>query len=351
MSSDLLSTQSLKNSSHITNPLFLEALRGQNRGKRPPIWIMRQAGRSLPSYRKLREKYPLDELFRTPELIYQITKLPLDDLGVDAAILFADILHVASLMGSNVHFKPQGGIEIAPLVQNSEDLKKVCPRNVLETLGFVQEGIQMLKKELTVPLIGFAGGPFTVATYLANKKVKEWLFSEPESFHQFLDMLTDSTIEYLQMQIEAGVNAIQIFESWANLLSRPQFQEFVIPYLKKIQAALPEGFPLMVFCRGSTMFIDHLVAINPTGISVDWSRPLWEIRQQVPPSIALQGNLDPELLYAPKEVIQRETKKLLRSMQGDPAFIVNLGHGVLPDTPVDHVKYFVETVTTWQQGA
>lgn len=351
MSSDLPSTLFSTGSSLATDALFLRALRCENKDDRPPIWIMRQAGRCLPAYRKLREKYSLEELFRHPELIHTVTKLPLEHLGVDAAILFADILHVALALGCTVHFPPQGGVEVSPCIQSQQDLLKLAPKPVSETLGFVDQGIRLLKQDIEVPLIGFAGGPFTLATYLAKKKIKTWIYSDPQSFHQLLEAITDTTIEYLKMQIEAGVDAIQLFDSWADKLSKPQFQIFALPYLRKIKEALPPDFPLLIFCRGSTHFVQELVSLKPSGISLDGFSPLWEMRRRVPATIALQGNLDPELLYAPPEVIIRETENLLRCMSGDPGFIVNLGHGVLPDTPFDHVKCFVETVTKWQREA
>lgn len=321
---------------------FLKALSCQNK-ERPPVWIMRQAGRYLPEYQAIRQKYSLEEMFRNPELIVEITKQPLDVIGVDAAILFADILHIPLSLGLNVSFPGKGGPVVAPTIESSEDLLQVCPRPIEESLGFVQEGILILKKEIQVPLIGFCGGPFTVMTYMTGKKVKKWLYSDPESAHELLQIITDQSIAYLKMQIQAGVDAVQIFDSWANLLSRAEFIRFALPYLQQIVKAV-EPFPVILFSRASSHFVEEFVSINPRGISFDWTYPLHEIRRRVPQTIAVQGNLDPELLYASPKVIEQATRDLLESMENDRGFIANLGHGVLPDIPVDHVRAFVATV-------
>lgn len=336
---------SLTVSSH---PKFLSALSCQNEG-RPPVWIMRQAGRYLPEYQAIRKKYSLEEMFRSPELIFEITKQPLDILGVDAAILFADILHIPLSLGVDVSFPGKGGPVVTPTIESCDDLVQICPRPIEESLWFVQEGISILKKELDVPLIGFCGGPFTVLTYMTGKKVKKWLYSDPESAHVLLQTITDQSIAYLQMQIKEGVDAIQVFDSWANLLSRREFVRFALPYLKQIVKAI-EPFPAILFSRASSHFVEEFVSVKPHAISFDSTYPLHEIRRRVPETIAVQGNLDPECLYASPTVIERETLELLDSMRGDPGFIANLGHGVLPDIPVDHVRAFVETIKTYSPG-
>ncbi len=323
-------------------PNFLKALACQNK-ERPPVWLMRQAGRYLPHYQEIRKKYPLEEMFRTPELIFEITKQPLDILGVDALILFADILHVPLSLGLDVSFPGKGGPVVNPIITSGDDLNQITPQPVEEALGFVQEGIYLIKKETHVPLIGFCGGPFTVMTYMTGKRIKKWLYSDPENALSLLQTITDQSIAYLKMQVEGGVDAIQIFDSWANLLSRREFVRFALPFLRQIVEAV-KGVPVIVFSRGASHFVSELVSIKPSGISFDWTYSMDEIRRRVPSTIAVQGNLDPELLYAPISVIEKETEKLLRSMEGDPGFIANLGHGVLPDIPVDHVKAFVNTV-------
>ncbi|MCB1107283.1 MAG: uroporphyrinogen decarboxylase [Chlamydiia bacterium] len=323
---------------------FLDALACQNKG-RPPVWIMRQAGRYLPEYQVIRKKYSLEEMFRTPELIFEITKQPLDILGVDAAILFADILHIPLSLGLEVSFPGKGGPVISPQIETEDDLLHIQPIPVEEALSFVKEGIRLLKGEIEVPLIGFCGGPFTVMTYLTGKKVKKWLYTNPESAFELLQMITDQSIAYLKMQIEEGVDAIQIFDSWANLLSREEFCRFALPFLKQIVDAVE--VPTILFSRASSLFIPEFVSLKPSGISFDWTYSLDEVRRHVPPTIAIQGNLDPELLYAPPSVIEKETIKMIERIEGDPGYIVNLGHGVLPDIPVDHVRAFVNAVQNY----
>lgn len=325
-----------------SHPSLLQALACQNR-ERPPVWIMRQAGRYLPEYQKIRKNRSLEEMFRTPELIFEITKQPLDILGVDAAILFADILHIPLSLGLDVSFPGKGGPVVSPTISSADDLIHMNPLPIEESLGFVQEGIKLLKQEIEQPLIGFCGGPFTVMTYLTGKKIKKWLYSDPDSALELLQMLTNQSIAYLKMQIDAGVDAIQIFDSWANLLSRTEFCRFALPFLNQIVHAVKD-VPTIIFSRASSHFVSEIVSIKPNAISFDWTYTMDEIRRRVPPTLAVQGNLDPELLYAPIPVIEKETTKLLQSMEGDPGFIVNLGHGVLPDIPVEHVKAFVDTV-------
>ncbi|MCB1110037.1 MAG: uroporphyrinogen decarboxylase [Chlamydiia bacterium] len=314
-------------------PRFLNALACQNHGGRPPVWIMRQAGRYLPEYQAIRQKFPLEEMFRTPELIVEITKQPLDILGVDAAILFADILHIPLSFGLDVTFPGKKGPVVSPLPET------LSPLPVGDTLSFVKEGIHLLKQEITVPLIGFCGGPFTVLSYMTDHKKR---YSDPQTFLTLLQQVTDQSIAYLQMQEDAGVDAIQIFDSWANLLSRQEFCRFALPFLKQIVDAV--SVPVILFSRGATQFVSEFVSLKPAGISFDWGESLDVIRQRVPETIAVQGNLNPDVLYAPPEIIRKETQKMLRSMEGDPGYIVNLGHGILPDIPVDHVRTFVETV-------
>lgn len=293
--------------------MFLDALKCENRG-RPPVWLMRQAGRYLPKYRKLREKHSLRELFFTPELAAEVTMMPIE-LGVDAAILFSDITVVALALGFSLDFCE------GPVIKGKME------RRGIEVLQPIAEAISIVKPQLKVPLIGFCGGPFTVASYINGDPA-------------LLDPITEVTIEYLHMQEKAGVDAIQIFDSWANRLSREEFQQFCVPYLKRLIDAV--HVPVIVFMRGACHRVDELVKLGPDAISFDWAEPLSELRKKVP--MAVQGNLNPDLLYEPLDVIAKKTKELLESMRGDPGFIVNLGHGVKPETSVDAVRCLIETV-------
>ncbi len=323
------------------NTLLLDALQCKNYG-RPPVWLMRQAGRYMPEYRALRKKYTLWDLFHTPELAVEVTLQPVNLLGVDAAILFSDILVVAEVFGLSVVFPEGESPRIVPQITPSDLL---VTRDVEETLGYVKKTISLLRQELKVPLIGFCGAPFTLATYFTGKGV-EWITHDPKNFHSLLEKITAILIDYLLMQVDAGAQAIQIFDSWASLLTPHQFLEFSHAYLAKIVNALKKtNVPVILFCRGSSLYPKELSLINPAGISFDAAVPLNVIREMVPKHIAVQGNIAPEFLLkaTPSEVIV-EAQILLKLMQKDPGFIVNLGHGVLPGTPVDNVSALVATV-------
>lgn len=294
--------------------MFLEALKCKNRS-RPPVWLMRQAGRYMPTYRKLREKHSLRELFFTPELAAEVTLMPIDQLGVDAAILFSDITTVALPLGFSLEFSE------GPVVQGKLELRGI------EILEPIAEAIRLIKPQLKVPLIGFCGGPYTVASYINGDPA-------------LLDPITEVTIEYIRMQEKAGVDAIQIFDSWADRLNNEEFQKFCVPYLKRLVDAA--SVPVIIFMRGASQRVEELVKLEPDAISFDWEKPMPELRKQVP--MAVQGNLNPDLLYQPLPVIREKTKELLDSMKGDRGFIVNLGHGMKPDMSVDAVKCLVDTV-------
>lgn len=323
------------------NTLLLDALNCKNQ-KRPPVWLMRQAGRYLPEYRALREKYTLWHLFHNPQLAAEITLQPINLLGVDAAILFSDILLIAEAFGFQVAYPEGESPRIIPKITPYDPLEI---RNVEETLSYVKETIILLKPELKVPLIGFCGGPFTLATYMMGK-AEEWVVKAPEQFHQFLDTVTKVLISYLRIQIDAGVDAVQVFDSWANLLSPLQVQEFSHRYLNRIVDALRiTGVPIILFCRGSSNYPTELAAIGSSAISFDWHKEMQEIRKSVPQHIAVQGNLDPEFLQrATLSEIISKTRHLKNSMKDDPGFIANLGHGVLPKTPVENVRAFIDVI-------
>ena len=332
------------------NHLFLDALRCSNLS-RPPIWLMRQAGRHLASYRALRGRYSFLEMCHEPELIEQVTMLPIEAYGMDAAILFSDILVVAEAMGVGLRFEEQVGPIIERPLMSRDDVEAL-PLPDLSKLQYVAKGIRRLKNRLMVPLIGFCGAPFTVASYMIEgkssrdlKKTKRWMLQDPESFHLLLKKIADWSSAYLQMQIEAGVQAIQIFDSWANALSYDAFREFSLAYLDLLLNSVRETeVPVILFCRGSSVFASALAALKPGAIGLDWNCRMADIRRQISPSIALQGNLDPDILYAPLPRIEAEVERLMREMNGDPGFIVNLGHGVAPDVSEEAVRTLVDCV-------
>lgn len=330
---------------------LLNALKGENR-ERPPVWLMRQAGRYLPEYRKIREKASFTEMTQSPELIAEVTQLPLRRYPLDAAILFSDILVVLEMLGKSFEVVEKVGPVIENPLNNSRDVEGLQITPSIETLGYVAEGIKLLKEDLKVPLIGFCGGPFTVATYLIEggssrnfNKTMRWLYQDPKGFHLLLDKIADASIDYLNMQIDSGVDAIQIFDTWAGELSATKRLTECLGYHEKMCAAVKKrGIPVMLFAKGDSAFYEELAKAKPTGISLDSRCHLQKVRKTVGPNLVLQGNVNPHVLYADKDVIRSEVKQTLKQMQGDPAYIMNLGHGVLPDLDPEHVKAFIETV-------
>jgi uroporphyrinogen decarboxylase len=326
------------------NYRLLNALEGKNYSGRPPIWLMRQAGRYLPSYMALRQRYSFLDLCHTPELAAEVTLLPLKLFPFDAAILFSDILVVAESFGRGLRFEEEKGPIIERPIKTAQDIEKLPEPNAEESLSFVAEAIKLLLPELSVPLLGFAGAPFTIASYLIEgqsssslSKTKEWLVKDPDSFHNLLGKISNLTIDYLKMQAKAGVCAVQIFDSWAHQLAPRHFCEFSLPYIKKIVEGLRDlALPTIVFSRASSLHAEKIAAISPTAISIDWSGNIAEIRKKLP-NITLQGNLDPFILYGSKESIEQEVGSLLSAMKDDPRYIFNLGHGILPTTPLDAV--------------
>lgn len=332
--------------------LFLRALSCENFDERPPVWLMRQAGRYMPTYQKLRTKHSLWQLFHTPELAAQVTLLPMGLLDVDAAILFSDILVVAEMLGKKIIFPEKGGPYVEPPLQKAQDVAAITLRPAREVLDYVEKTIALLRPVLKKPLIGFCGGPLTLASYMIEQggkndlaQTKAWITRDPASFHMLLSKLTAASIDYLRMQIEAGVDALQIFDSWAGLLSPEQFQEFVCPYLQEIVDSLrPYNIPIILFCRGSCTYREQLSAIRPSAISFDGARPMRDLRNETASSICVQGNIAPELLCEAPSVIRQHVTELLDAMQDEPGFIANLGHGVLPQTPFENVRLFVDLV-------
>lgn len=335
----------------VTDQRFINALQGKTVG-RPPIWLMRQAGRYLPQFRKIREKYGFLQVCKTPELVAEITLQPIQYLGVDAAILFCDILVVLDAMERGLSFQKGLGPVIDRVVRNKKDLKGLIQPDIGESLAYVGEGIRACKERLDVPLIGFCGAPFTVASYLVEggssvtcPHVVHWMESDPEGFLELLFHLTKATISYCKMQIEAGVEALQVFESWGSLLSPLQFEQFCKPCLQQITDAIrPTGVPIILFSRGDRRYIDHLADCRPNCIGVDWSVDLLNLRQDYP-GLSLQGNINPEILYQDRTAIKQHVDKLLDEMEGDAGYICNLGHGLRPDMDPEKVRFFVEQVT------
>jgi uroporphyrinogen decarboxylase len=333
------------------NDLLLKALLCEE-VIRPPVWLMRQAGRYMPQYRELRKKHTLWELFHDSQLASEVTCQPLTFLGVDAAILFSDILIIAESLGLTVAFPDQGGPRVEPAIHTAAQVDALPYIPVEESLGVVFETIRLVKQRSSVPLIGFSGGPFTVASYFIDsvghgefKRTKAWMLEDPKSFHALLSKITLATIAYLKQQVKAGADALQVFDSWASVLDEEQFQTFCVPYLQQIVTALKEtNVPVILFCRSSSLRAEALSEIRPSAISFDWHHSMADLRKKVPQGIAVQGNFNPEFLKLPQEEIAASVKAVLTEMAGARGYIVNLGHGVTPDIPFDNVRRFVDTV-------
>lgn len=317
-----------------------------------PVWLMRQAGRILPPYRALREKHSsIQTLFTTPELATEITLMPVSMLGVDAAILFTDLVTPLEAMGCPFSYSP-GPVFEHP-VRTREDVERLRPINVADDLPFVPEIIRLVRGELppTVPLIGYGGSPFTLATWLVEGKgskdfsmFRRLLYADPELAHLLLGKLTEGIISFLRSQVEAGAQALQIFDTSVGLLSPDAFQQFVRPYLQRVFAALGElGVPRIYFPLAAPHLMPFVGDLGADVLSIDWRIDLENAFQRFSPGLALQGNLDPCTLYASPDRLAEQVRAILRCARGRP-HIFNLGHGVLPDMPYDNVRRLVETV-------
>ena len=335
----------------LKNDLLLRTLRGE-KTERTPVWMMRQAGRYLPEYIVLRKKYSFFERCQTPELAAAITIQPVDIVGVDAAILFSDILVVPQAMGLEVQLIESQGPILPDPIKTAKDLIRVRVPNVNETLGYVFEAIKLIKQELNgrVPLIGFAGAPWTILCYMVQGKgsktfdeAKAFCYMQPELAHQLLQMITDTTIAYLKGQIAAGADTIQIFDSWGGLLSPDDFENISLKYIRQIVAAVKDEAPVIIFAKGAWHSLDAMAATGAAGLGIDWCISPKMARQFAGDHVTLQGNFDPAKLLAPIPVIKKEVKSMINAF-GRDRYVANLGHGILPNVPVDHARAFVDTV-------
>ena len=333
------------------NDLILRAARGET-VERTPVWIMRQAGRILPEYRAIRQSLSgFKELVETPELAAEVTIQPVDILGVDAAIIFSDILVVPEAMGLEYQMIENKGPYFEKTIQTLADLEKINVPDVDDTLYYVMEAIKVTKKELNnrVPLIGFAGAPWTIFSYMIEgqgsktfSKAKKMLYTDKQLSHQLLEKITQTTIKYLKAQIKAGADIVQIFDSWAGILSHEQYLEFGMKYVSMICNAINE-VPVTVFAKGAYFARKEMGELNCNTIGLDWNMDIQKSRELIGKEKTLQGNLDPCMLYSDFDTIKLETSKMLSSF-GPNRHIANLGHGVYPDMHPDKVRCFVDTV-------
>ena len=339
---------------------FLAAARCQPMD-RPPVWLMRQAGRALPEYRKLKEKYTFLQLVQTPELAAEVTLQPIRRFGFDAAILFSDILVIPEAMGQPYRFRETGGIEMEFKIQSAADIEKLSVEQVCEKLNYVAAALKILRKELgeQTALIGFSGSPWTLATFMMEggsaerfTKAKALFDSDKKTFSALMKKLTAAITAYLQMQIAAGVDALQIFDSHGGQLSAAEFQEASGQWMKEIISALRTphaSVPVTVFSLGTHGNWNDLAATGANVLGIDWQFSLAEARKILPENIGIQGNLNPALLAeATPEKVAAETNRLLVEMRGRNGYIFNLGHGVPPTAKLENIAALVETVRNFR---
>jgi len=335
---------------NLKNDLLLRAARGE-KTERTPVWMMRQAGRILAEYRAVREKAgSFIKLATTPEMAAEVTLQPVDLLGVDAAIIFSDILVIPEAMGLPYEMVEQRGPVFPSTVHTLQDLQKLHVAEPETDLKYVLDAIKITKEGLAgrVPLIGFAGAPFTIFCYMTEGKgsktfsvAKKHLYADPEFSHTLLQQITDSTIAYLKAQVAAGADIVQLFDSWAGILSPEQYRIFSLPYIKQICDAITE-VPVTVFAKGAFFARKEIGELSCSVVGLDWNMDIAESRALIPDK-TLQGNLDPCVLYASYDQIRAEVKKMVGQF-GTQRYISNLGHGVYPDTDPDKVRCFIEAV-------
>lgn len=339
--------------SQLLNDLFLRACKRKD-VERTPIWIMRQAGRYLPEYRAVRANADFLTMCKTPELAAEVTLQPIDLIGVDAAIIFSDILVIPEAMGMHLEMHEGKGPIFPKPIRNEDDANHLKDIDPVKELKYVLDAVSLTKQELNnrVPLIGFSGSPWTLLTYMVEGRgsknfaeVKKLIYNNPKLAHKILDKLSVVIADYLSAKIEAGCNAIQIFDTWGGVLAPHDFIEFSLQYVEKIISEIKrKDEPVIFFAKGVHHNLDRMAGIGSNVLGLDWTMDLGEVRKEVGNHIALQGNLDPTVLYGSKEYIYKEVKRVLKSFGNGNGHIFNLGHGILPDIDPENVKALVQFV-------
>jgi uroporphyrinogen decarboxylase len=324
---------------------------------RPPIWVMRQAGRYLPEYRALKAKSSFLEMVRTPELAAEVTLQPLRRFALDAAIIFSDILVVPEALGQGYKFRDEGGIAMEFRLENRAQLDRLNANGVAERLDYMAQSLARVKKELQgeKALLGFGGSPWTLATYMIEggssedfSRIKELFFTDRPFFDALMEKLTGAVIEFFQMQIRAGADAIQIFDSWGGIIAGQDYEAASLRWMRQIIAAMPKDFPIILYAKGAPMQLTDMAFSGAKVLGVDWTVDLGVVRRLVPANVALQGNLDPVLMNTTPEIVRREATRLLEAMRGSRGHIFNLGHGIMPSAKVECMEALVDTVTQWK---
>ncbi|PTY07289.1 uroporphyrinogen decarboxylase [Opitutaceae bacterium EW11] len=325
---------------------------------RPPIWIMRQAGRYLPEYRELKAKSSFLQMVKTPELATEVTLQPLRRFALDAGILFSDILVIPEALGQPYTFRDQGGIAMEYRLDSRERVDALAPPDaVRERLDYVPQALRLIRKELgeNKALLGFGGSPWTLATYMVEggsseefNRVKLLFYTDRPLFEALMEKLTAALITYFRMQIEAGVDAIQIFDSWGGIVAGADYVAASLHWIRQIVAALPQDFPVILFARGTCPHVTDQAFSGVKVLSLDWTVDLGIMRHAIPGNVALQGNLDPILMQMTPEIVRTEATRLLECMRDSCGHIFNLGHGITPTAKIECVQALVDTVTGWK---
>ncbi len=325
---------------------------------RPPLWVMRQAGRYLPEYRALKAKSSFLEMVKTPALATEVTLQPLRRYALDAAILFSDILVIPEALGQGYTFRETGGIGMAYRLETRAQVNALAPvAAVPERLNYVAETLTLLRRELAgqKALLGFGGSPWTLATYMVEggssddfERIKLLFYTDRATFDALLEKLTAALIVYFQMQIRAGADAIQIFDSWGGIIAGPDYEAASLQWIRRIVAALPPDFPVILYAKGTAAQLTDQAFSGVKVLSVDWTNDLAIVRRTLPANVAVQGNLDPILLNTTPEIVRREAGRLLESMRGTAGHIFNLGHGITPQAKLECMAALVDTVTSWK---
>lgn len=332
------------------NDTFLKACRGE-KTEYTPVWLMRQAGRYLPEYQKVRSKVDFLTLCKTPELAAEVTMQPVDILKVDVAILFSDILIPVEAMGMRLEFSESKGPILYEPLRNEVDVSRLRKIKSEEDVPFVQEAVKILTKELNVPLIGFSGAPFTLATYMIEGgssrnfvNTKKMMYQTPELFGKLMEKITDAVINYLGAQIEAGVHAVQVFDSWAGILSPLDFEIYALPHVNRIISSFSGKVPVIYFAFNGSAMLKHVKKSGADVLGIDWRIDMADAVKAVGKDVSVQGNLDPCVLFGTKDLIRKRVAQILKGAKGAKGHIFNLGHGILPETPVENAKAMVEAV-------
>ncbi len=336
---------------------FLKACR-QEKLDRPPVWVMRQAGRYLPEYRALKEKYSFVEMVKAPEMATEVTLQPLRRFNLDAAILFSDILVIPEALGQPYSFREQGGIQMEFPVNSEEKIRQLDGSQVADRLNYVFQAIEMIKGELNgeKALIGFGGSPWTLATYMVEGgssksyvNIKTLMYSRPDLFEQLLDKITKAVITYFKLQIEAGADVLQIFDSWGGVLSHHTFWNASGKYMARIVEALEGYVPVIVFSKGSHGWVEQLKRIKADVLGLSWTASISRFMDDLDGVSGVQGNLDPVLMSTEPAIVERETENILNEVGGRAGHIFNLGHGILPDAKIENMEILVETIENHRQ--